>query len=163
MPGFLQNNLDRANVGRLHAFGAACCNIFNLLAFSQGFEAVTLDFLEMRKQIFTTISRRNEAEAFSFVEPFNRAVRTCTHKSFSKTNRYGQPAHGGQAIKFWFEGNLLPDEWQRKTTLLTRLDAIAVAKMGMIAVNVNLYFHFPREISVIGAPAQTRPGLLTTQ
>jgi len=43
----------------------------NVLAFSQSFEAVTLDRREVYKHIFAAVSRSNETKTFRFVEPLN--------------------------------------------------------------------------------------------
>ena len=42
----------------------------NVLAFSQSFEAVTLDCREVYEHVFRAIVRSDEAEAFVSVEPF---------------------------------------------------------------------------------------------
>jgi hypothetical protein len=41
------------------------------LAFFQGFEAVHIDCGEVREQVFATIVRGDEAEAFSVIEPLD--------------------------------------------------------------------------------------------
>ena len=43
----------------------------NVLAFSQGFEAVTLDCREVYEHVFAAVSRGDETETFRLVEPLN--------------------------------------------------------------------------------------------
>ncbi len=49
----------------------------NVLAFSQSFEAVTLDSGEVYEHIFAAISRSNEAKTFRLVEPLNLTFNLC--------------------------------------------------------------------------------------
>jgi len=57
-------------LSRLHAFRTAGRYKLDFLTFFQGFETTALNFFEVGEQIFATISRRDEAETFGFVEPF---------------------------------------------------------------------------------------------
>ncbi|ABS48095.1 conserved hypothetical protein [Yersinia pseudotuberculosis IP 31758] len=48
-----------------------------ILAFSQGFEAITLDCREVYKHIFAAICWSDETEAFRLVEPLNLTFDLC--------------------------------------------------------------------------------------
>jgi|TARA_B100000749_G_C18166094_1_gene357899 hypothetical protein len=64
----LTQNFD---VGSLKAFFTLSDVEGNLLAVLQSFEAVSLNFGEVREQVVAIVVRRNEAEAFSVVKPLN--------------------------------------------------------------------------------------------
>lgn len=68
--------LFRNNVACCRAFRALFDIVADLLSFSQSFEATTLDSAEVYEKVVATIIRRDEAEAFAFVEPFYCA---CSH------------------------------------------------------------------------------------
>src|SRR3979409_2294014 len=93
--------LERANLGRLHALGAALRDELDLLSFLECLEAASLDLLEVREEVFAATHRRDEAETLGFVEPLYGASYCCSHNynslmSFWKT---GVRARHLQAIK----------------------------------------------------------------
>ena len=65
-----QKSLERTNVRRLLALRAGLHIELNALIFFQRLEAVGLNLGEMRKHVFAAIIGRDEAKAFSIVEPF---------------------------------------------------------------------------------------------
>lgn len=68
------------NVGCLFPFWTVCHIEFHFLAFFESLEAIHLDCGKVSEQIFTTIVRCNETEAFGVVEPLNS---TCCHNNLS--------------------------------------------------------------------------------
>jgi hypothetical protein len=68
---------DSRYVNSSRAFLAVLNFELNVLAFSQGFEAVALDSGEVYKHIFAAVSRGNEAKTFRFVEPLNLTFNLC--------------------------------------------------------------------------------------
>ncbi|EEP95901.1 Cold shock-like protein cspE [Yersinia aldovae ATCC 35236] len=48
-----------------------------VLAFSQGFEAITLDCREVYEHIFAAVSWSDETETFRLVEPLNLTFDLC--------------------------------------------------------------------------------------
>ncbi|ABV12294.1 hypothetical protein CKO_01153 [Citrobacter koseri ATCC BAA-895] len=68
---------DSCYVNSSRTFLAVLNFELNVLAFSQGFEAVTLDSGEVYEHIFAAISRSNEAKTFRLVEPLNLTFNLC--------------------------------------------------------------------------------------
>lgn len=66
--------LNRADIACLFAFGAGGYIKCNLLVFGQSFEPTASNGGEVGEKILTAISGGDEAEAFSFVKPFNSTV-----------------------------------------------------------------------------------------
>ena len=62
-----------ADVGGFLAFRARAAFERDALVFGERLEASSLNVLEMDKQVWSTLVRCDEAEAFGFVEPFNDA------------------------------------------------------------------------------------------
>ena len=62
---------DRADVSRLLAFRASRYIKLHLLVFSQGLETISLNCGEVCEQVFATIIRSDEAEAFGVIEPLD--------------------------------------------------------------------------------------------
>lgn len=77
----IRDRLSRIlNVGCLFAFWSVSNVEFHFLPFFERLESIHLDCREVREQIFTTIVRCNETEAFGIVEPLNS---TCCHNNLS--------------------------------------------------------------------------------
>ena len=69
--------LDGSHVNCSRAFLAVLDFEFNVLAFSQSFEAVTLDCREVYEYIFAAVSWSNETKTFRLVEPLNLTFNLC--------------------------------------------------------------------------------------
>src|SRR5471030_620256 len=69
--------LDCSYVNCRRAFLAVLDFELYVLAFSQSFEAVTLDCREVYEHVFAAVSRSNETETFRFVEPLNLTFDLC--------------------------------------------------------------------------------------
>ena len=65
------SDLDGADARGLHALHATGGHVFNLLAFGEGLEALALDFLEMREEIFAASRGGDEAETLAVVKPLH--------------------------------------------------------------------------------------------
>jgi len=63
--------LDRTNLRGLRTFLAVGGDVFDALTFLEGLEAIALDLGEMREEIFAAALRRDETEAFGFIEPLD--------------------------------------------------------------------------------------------
>gem|GEM_PF-4388334 len=68
---------DSGYVNSRWAFLAVLNFELNVLAFSQSFEAITLDCREVYEYIFAAVSRSNEAKTFRLVEPLNLTFNLC--------------------------------------------------------------------------------------
>ena len=68
--------LQRRDVRGLLALGALLHFETDLLVFLKGLEAVSLDFREMREQVFAAAVRCDEAKALCIIEPLHN---TCCH------------------------------------------------------------------------------------
>ena len=64
-------SLNSNDVGCGWATLAVLDGELNLLAFSQGLETIANDSGKMNENVFRAVGRRDEAETFAFVEPFN--------------------------------------------------------------------------------------------
>jgi hypothetical protein len=64
---------DAGDFGRLQAFGAFLDLKLNLLAFAQGFEAITTDGLEMHEHVFTAFAL-DEPETLGLIEPLHDSL-----------------------------------------------------------------------------------------
>jgi hypothetical protein len=62
---------DRADIGRLQAFGAGFDFKLHALIFSESPEALGFDFAEMRKKVVAALLRGDKAKALGVVEPFD--------------------------------------------------------------------------------------------
>src|SRR4029079_10975995 len=70
--------LERLDVRRLQALGAAAHFELHLLAFLERLEAAHLDRGVMREEVFATFRRGDETEALGVVEPLNGAGWHCS-------------------------------------------------------------------------------------
>src|SRR5438105_12208866 len=86
--------LERLDVRRLQAFGAALHFELDLLALLQRLEAVHLDRGVMREQIFAAFSRGDEAEAFGVVEPLDGTGRHLLLPSTGSRDKSGRDQAG---------------------------------------------------------------------
>ncbi len=77
--GFLysRSGLDCHYVNSRRAFLTVLDFELYALAFSQSFEAVTLDCREVYKHVFAAVSRSNETKTFRLVEPLNLTFNLC--------------------------------------------------------------------------------------
>jgi hypothetical protein len=65
--------LNRADTSGFFAFRTGRAHERNALVFGQAFETFRLDILEMGEQVAAACIRRDKAEAFCIVEPFDGA------------------------------------------------------------------------------------------
>jgi hypothetical protein len=70
--------LQRLDFRRLFALGALLHLEAHTLVFLQGLETTSQDLGKVRKQIISTIVRRNESETLRVIEPLHK---TCCHFS----------------------------------------------------------------------------------
>jgi hypothetical protein len=71
LPAKWQPILHRLDFGSLWAFLAHAGYVAYFLTFSQGFEAVALDFGEVSEQVVAACIWSDEAKAFCIIEPLN--------------------------------------------------------------------------------------------
>jgi len=69
-----KSGLDSGDAGCLRAFGALFDFKADLLAFSQGTEAITDDSGEMDKNVLAAVFRSDKAKTLGFVKPLNGTV-----------------------------------------------------------------------------------------
>src|SRR6266513_1272223 len=124
--------LERLDVRRLKAFGAALHFKLDLLALLQRLEAVHLDRSVMREQIFAAFSRGDEAEAFGVVEPLDGTGRHLLLPSTGSRDKSGRD-HAGHDD----QGNCRP----LRTTLLAAGEGYKFAARypagGMVSINTT--------------------------
>src|SRR6266513_4768077 len=116
--------LERLDVRRLQAFGAALHFELDLLAFLQRLEAVHLDRGVMREQIFAAFSRGDEAEAFGVVEPLDGTGRHLHLPSTGKSRQIRARRSRARRSKKGTDGHYGRCFWRRERGTNSLLDIL---------------------------------------